>query len=142
VEMLGQWTRSNSQSIPLKSMSSSRSQDLTRLEKFSAMKVLAAAGNTYRVLLPDGRTGYVPARNVELAQETLGTQQAKMTQIVKDAPLENAVVVEEIKAGEEFSILGQFEAFWLIRTSTDNLGWVFTSSPGPAAHSLHESDSR
>jgi uncharacterized protein YgiM (DUF1202 family) len=56
--------------------------------------------------------------------------------------MENAVVVEEIRAGEEFSILGQFEAFWLIRTSSDKLGWVLTSSLGPQAHSLRESDSR
>jgi murein DD-endopeptidase MepM/ murein hydrolase activator NlpD len=142
LEMLGQWTRSNSQSTSLKSMPSSRSQDLIRLEKFSAMKVLAAAGDMYRVLLPDGRTGYVPARRVELAQITLETQQAEISKTVKDAPMENAVVVEEIRAGEEFSILGQFEAFWLIRTSSDKLGWVLTSSLGPQAHSLRESDSR
>ncbi len=142
LKMLGQWTRSNSLSISLKSGPSSRSQDLARLEKSSAMKVLAAAGSMYRVMLPDGRTGYVPARNLELAQETLVTQQAEIPKMVKDAPMDNAIVVEEIEQGEEFSILGQFEAYWLIRTRDDKLGWVPTSSLGPAVHSPRGSDSR
>ncbi len=142
LEMLGQWVRSNSPSTVIKSASNSRSEDLAQLSKFSAMKVQAAAGDEYRVLLPDGMTGYVTARNVELAQEKLETQQAEISSLVKDAPMENAVVMEEIRAGEEFSILGQFEAFWLIRTSRDRLGWMLTSSLGPAAHSLPGSDSR
>lgn len=142
LEMLGQWTRSNSRSTVLRSTASPRSQDVARLGRYSAMMVQGAAGNMYRVRLPDGRIGYVQARSIELAQETLETQQAENLSIVKDAPMEDAIVVEEINAGEEFSILGLFEAFWLVRTDQDRMGWMLTSSLGPEAHNLPESDSR
>jgi murein DD-endopeptidase MepM/ murein hydrolase activator NlpD len=136
--MLGQWTRSNSLSAFLKSLPDSRSSDLARLDKFSVMKVLAAAGAMYRVLLPDGRTGYIRARSVESAQKMLETQQAKVSRMVQDTPVENAAVVDEIKAGEEFSILGKFEAFFLVRTSRDRMGWMLTPGSGSTTHGLHQ----
>jgi len=122
--ILGQWARSKQASVSLKATVNSRSDEIARLDPHSAMKVQAASGNTYRVLLPDGLSGYVSSRHIELAAETLEIQQADAGQEIKAAPMENAVIVEEINGGEEFSILAQFAGFWLVRTHKEKVGWL------------------
>ncbi len=122
--VLGQWARSKQSTISLKSTANPRSNEITQLDPYSAMKVQAASGNAYRILLPDGLSGYVPSRNIELAAETLETQEAVIVQEVKAAPMEQAAVIGEINGGEEFSVLGQFSGYWLVRIHEEKLGWL------------------
>lgn len=124
LDVLGQWARSKQSMVSLKASVASRSQEIARLSPYSAMRVQAAAGNTYRVLLPDGLSGYVPSRNIESIVESLETQQADLTHEVRAAPMEQAAIIEEINGGEEFSILGQFAGFWLVRTHKKKVGWL------------------
>jgi hypothetical protein len=128
LSVLGQWARSNRSQVPLKASTASRSLEITRLDPFTAMKVQAASGDTYRVLLPDGLTGYVPSRYIESAAEMLETQQADTVHEVIAAPMALAEVVEKINGGEEFAVLGHFDGYMLIRTQMDNLGWLMSSS--------------
>jgi len=133
--MLGQWVRSKQVSISLKASVNSRSDEIARMVPYSAMKVQAASSNTYRVLLPDGQAGYVPSRHVELAAETLEIQQSDAVQEVKVAPMEQAVIIEEINGGEEFSVLGQFSGYWLVRTHKEKVGWLMISTePGSSKY--------
>jgi hypothetical protein len=131
MNMLGQWARSTQSLVTLKASAASRSLKITRLSPHSAMKVQAAAGNTYRVLLPDGLTGYVPSCNVESIAEALATRHADWVHDVRAAPMEQAAVVEKINGGEEFVVLGRFEEYLLIRTEKENMGWLMIpSEPG------------
>ena len=122
--MLGRWARAKQSNVSLNASAASRSLKITRLNPHSAMKVLAASGNMYRILLPDGLSGYVPIHSIESVEETLEIQQADTIQEVKAAPMEQAIIVEEINGGEEFSILGQFDGYWLVRTHKENVGWL------------------
>ena len=122
--MLGQLARSKQSMVTLKASAASRALDITRLSPNSALKVQAAADNTYRILLPDGLSGYVPSRYVELAAETLEFQQADTVQEVKAAPMEQAPVVEKINGGEEYAVLGHFAGYMLIRTQKEKVGWL------------------
>ncbi len=125
--ILGQWARSNRSRVPLKSSTASRSLEIARLDPYTAMKIQAAAGDAYRVLLPDGLTGYVPSRFIESATETLEIQQADTIHNVMAAPMALAEVVEKINGGEEFAVLGHFDGYMLVRTQMDNLGWLMAS---------------
>jgi murein DD-endopeptidase MepM/ murein hydrolase activator NlpD len=122
--ILGQWARSKQASVSLKASANSRSDEIARLDPYSAMKVQAASGDACRILLPDGMSGYVPSRNIELAAETLETQEAIIIQEVKAAPMEQAAIIGEINGGEEFSVLGQFSGYWLVRIHQEKLGWL------------------
>jgi hypothetical protein len=135
LEMLGRWVRSKDQKISLKASSVSGSQRLTQLDRYSAMKVLAAASNMYRVHLPDGISGYVLAQGVELAGEILESKQANQTHAVMDSPMEHAVIKEQLGVGEEFSILGQFEEFWMVRTHRGTVGWLSVTAAESAPSS-------
>jgi hypothetical protein len=50
--------------------------------------------------------------------------------------MEYAVVMEEIGTGEEFSVLGRFEGFWLVQTNQGTVGWL----PVTAAESAQSSN--
>jgi len=131
MEILGQWVRSDQSKVALKASSASRSLEIVRLSPYTAMKVQAAAGDTYRVLLPDGLTGYVPARNIESIAQSLETQHADLIHEVRAAPMAQAVVVEKINGGEEFAVLGQYDGYMLVRTSKERLGWLMSAAePG------------
>ena len=122
--MLGRWARAKQSNVSLNASAASRSLKITRLDSQSAMKVQAASGNMYRILLPDGLSGYVPFHSIESAEETLEIQQAEIVQEVKAAPMEQAAVVETINGGEEFAVLGQFAGYWLVRIHQKKLGWL------------------
>jgi murein DD-endopeptidase MepM/ murein hydrolase activator NlpD len=133
IELLGQWARSNRSRVSLKVSTASRSLEIARLSTHSAMKVQAAAGNAYRVILPDGLSGYVPARDIESIAQSLETQRADLIHEVKSAPIASAVVVEEIDGGEEFAVLGHYDRYLLIRTPSDKLGWLMIPAAEPGS---------
>jgi hypothetical protein len=122
--MLGRWARAKQSNVSLNSSAASRSLKITRLNPHSAMKVQAAAGDTYRVLLPDGLTGYVPSRHIESITRSLETLQADLPYEVRAAPMERAAVVEKINGGEEFAILGHYDGYTLVRTPKKRVGWL------------------
>lgn len=124
IGVLGQWARSKQSLVTLRALPASRSLEITRLSPYSAMKIQAAAGDTYRVLLPNGLSGYVPSRSVESTAQSLATQQADLSHEVRAAPMEKAAVVETINGGEEFSVLGHYEGYMLVRTNKEILGWL------------------
>jgi len=130
--MLGRWARAKQSNVSLNASAVSQSLKITRLDSQLAMKVQAASGNMYRILLPDGLSGYVPFRSIESVEETFEIQQAEIVQEVKAAPMEQAVIVEEINGGEQFSILGQFDGYWLVRTIQERLGWVAIPAVPPS----------
>jgi murein DD-endopeptidase MepM/ murein hydrolase activator NlpD len=122
--MLGRWARSKQSLVTLKASAAARALEIARLASYSALKVQAAAGDTYRVLLPDGLSGYVPSSQIELAFEMLEIQQTDTVQEVKVAPMGQAVVVEKINGGEEFAILGHYDGYMLVRTQKEKVGWL------------------
>ncbi len=134
--MLGRWVRLKDRKISLKAFLESDSQQTTQLDQYTAMMVRAAASSMYRVDLPDGVSGFVPAQSVELAEEILEYKQAEHTHVVLDSPLAYAVVKEKIGTGKEFFILGQFEEFWLVQTDLGTVGWL----PASAVASIPSSD--
>ena len=122
--MLGQWARAKKSLGTLKASAASRSLKIARLNPYTVLKIQAAAGNTYRVLLPDGLSGYVLSRNIESITQSLETQQADLSHEVREAPMANAVVVEKINGGEEFVVLGHYDGYMLVRTHKENMGWL------------------
>jgi hypothetical protein len=125
-EILGQWARSNRSLVSLKATGASRSLKIARLKPHTAMKIQAAAGDEYRVLLPDGLSGYVPAGQVELASNSLEIHQADAVQEVRAAPNDYASVMEKINGGEEFAVLGHYDGYLLVRTHQEKIGWLMS----------------
>lgn len=121
---LGRWMRSQESSTPVNISYNLRSDRITTLYLHFPVKVLAASGGRYRVLLPDRRTGYVSADQVESVNDTLERHSTSLSHVIKEAPREDAATIESVGAGEEFSVLAKVEEFWLVKTQSGCTGWL------------------
>jgi murein DD-endopeptidase MepM/ murein hydrolase activator NlpD len=124
LEALGHWMRAQGSSLHVNISYDLRSERISSLGLHSPMKVLAATGNRYRVLLPDNRSGYVFADSVESSNETLEHQTTPFSHAIREAPREDSAEIELIRAGDGFSVLARFNEYWLVETQQGNTGWL------------------
>lgn len=123
-EALGLWMRTQESSLHVNISYDPSSEQIAILDPHSPLKVLAATGDSYRVLLPDNRSGYILAGRVEPLSDTLERHAAAFPHAIREAPIEEAATIESIGAGEEFSVLAKFEEFWLVKTQQGSRGWI------------------
>ncbi|HEX5831223.1 MAG TPA: M23 family metallopeptidase [Gemmatimonadaceae bacterium] len=95
-----------------------------RLPAGTAARVVGAAGTHYRVVLPDGATGYVVARTVEAADAPLRSAPLPQGALVLDRPRAPAAVVDSLVVARALPVLARFEGFALVRTERGREGWV------------------
>jgi SH3-like domain-containing protein len=115
--------------VSLRATNGRRSAALVFMDAGFPVKVLAASGRQYRVILPDGRSGYVAAAGLESAETPLESQWALSPQPVSESPLQEGGDLDLIEAGEEFFVLGKAAGGWLVQTRSGWTGWI----PAPSA---------
>jgi SH3-like domain-containing protein len=122
--MLGQWARSKEPDVSLRASASGRADQIKALKQYSPMRIQAAVYRWYRVLLPDGTTGFIYEDSIEPVNETLETLEALANQEIQETPYMNAPTKEVLGTGDMFAVLGSYEGYWLIRTYQGNTGWL------------------
>ncbi len=136
LQPLGKWVRSNTQPVFLRPTSDPRAEPATELEQYVPMQVLAAASERYRVLLPDGTSGYVPAGSLESVHPGLQSLGAGDSLTVRDSPHSDGIVKSHIESGNGIEIWGRFSGYWLLGTEDGLIGWV--PIPLPAVQSSRQ----
>jgi len=122
---LGRWIRPASVRALLLTAPNVRADTVQRLERHTAMRVLSAAGEFYRVRLPDGLTGFVSSRLTESADRAIATIPAGEVILARPAVTHSpGDVVAVVEAGETVGVLGRFGEFSLVRSSRGVAGWV------------------
>ena len=124
LEMLGRWARSKEPDISLRISSSGNSDRIKALNQYSPMKIQAADYRWYRVLLPDGTSGYVYEDSIEPIDESLENLRAVTNQEFRETPFYNAPAKGILETGDMFAVLGSYEGYWLVRTYQGNTGWM------------------
>jgi len=95
------------------------------LKPGTVMLVHAANSNLYTVELPDGDTGFIPARFTATTEKPLRNYTIKAnTQIVFNQPDSLAVVQSRLTAGTTVGILGDFNNYHLIISDDQQTGWI------------------
>ncbi len=120
---LGELVRSK-RTIIVKNSPGSGSQAVDTLEQYSVMKIKALTGNLYRVLLPDGSSGYVTENQVEPAGNPINEQVLPGSAGLMETPGLNAVYIAFIDPGEIFTVLGKYKNHIYGRTFEGRSGWV------------------
>lgn len=120
---LGQWVRSRRSSIPVGARPARRSEALRTAPEHTPMVVLGAAADRFRVRLPDGSCGFVPARDVETALEPIESERLETERALLDGPTPNAASKTSLMAGDEMQVLGTFDSFLWVRTASGT-GWL------------------
>ncbi len=124
LEMLGRWARSKESDVSLRVSASGRSDRIMSLNQYSPMKIQAAVSRWYRVLLPDGTSGFVYEDSLEPIDESLENLRALANQEVRETPLYDAPAKEVLGAGDTFAVLGSYDGYWLVRTNQGKTGWM------------------
>jgi hypothetical protein len=100
------------------------------------LRVDAATGDRYRVRLPDGGAGFVPARRADGGERRLALGRDEAPRPMLERPAAGAVVVDSVaagRAGDGVTVLGRWGGFLLVRTAAGRLGWLPTASAPIAA---------
>jgi hypothetical protein len=95
----------------------------TRLEPGTPLRVLAAAGASYFVRLPDGRAGWLGARATEPLDAPLRHRQLAAGTLLRDAPDSLAVVMDSLATPRDAAVVGRFGGFALVREGA-RTGWA------------------
>lgn len=121
LELLGRWARSRAEL-------SSTAASTVSIPRYTPMRVLGAAADRYHVRLPGGQVDWLPARHIESAVASLaGHSLANLTALIASSE-RPAIRRGHLPAGETVEILGAYEAFWFVRTSSSAMGWIRTPS--------------
>ncbi len=93
------------------------------LPENTILHVDAATGNYYKVILPDGKTGFINSKTVDEVNEPLRKFTLKIRQPIYDQPDTLSPRKLVLAAGKPVSVLGSFENFYLVEDGTE-MGWL------------------
>jgi hypothetical protein len=122
---LGEWIRPANGRAVLLAAPIARADTVAALAPHSAMRVLSAAGEYFRVRLPDGATGFVHSRLIEPADRAIARLPAGGT--ILSRPVANvgpSDVVAVLGQGDSAGVLGRFGEYVLVRSRRGIAGWV------------------
>jgi murein DD-endopeptidase MepM/ murein hydrolase activator NlpD len=136
LQLLGSWARSSTQPVFLRTSPEPRAEQAAELDQYVPMQVLAAAVDRYRVRLPDGTSGYVPAASLESVLPGLQSLSTADSLAVQDSPRRDGIVKSHIESGSGIELLGRYSGYWLVETESGLIGWA--SIPTPAASSSRQ----
>jgi SH3-like domain-containing protein len=121
---VGEWARVRTDEIDLRSAPHPRAEVLAELPRFTAFRVVGGAGAWYRVLLPDGSSGFLSGAVTEDIREPIRGEMAAGRLEIQSEPRPEAPVMAELSSGSPLSVLGTFNGFLYVQASGGKPGWV------------------
>lgn len=130
--LLGTWARTPHEQVVLRGAPREQGAARRELGRHTPLRVLAAVGDWFRVRLPDGATGYVAARAVEVAGsavESAALAVASPLLTRPDGVADPGAVRALLGPGETVDVLGRFAGYLFVRTGQGASGWVSGADP-------------
>jgi murein DD-endopeptidase MepM/ murein hydrolase activator NlpD len=94
------------------------------VSRSSVLTILAAAGSSFLVRLPDGTSGFVGASAVQPAVGAVTVVTREAGTILRERPSPAAVVVDSLTSRERLAVLGRFGRWLLVTTEGKREGWI------------------
>ena len=123
-DRLGQVVRVTAARTPLRAGIGREAASISELNREWIATAIGAAGPRVRVMLPDGTSGYVEHSAVAAATSPLRQRRVQPGSPLRDRPAPTAPTIATLDEGTMVQVLGRFQGFELIRTSTGTEGWV------------------
>jgi SH3-like domain-containing protein len=130
-EALDTWRRIDGPAIPLAASPGHRAAVGGELPRHTVVRVQAATGSWYRVRLPDGRAGFVPAATTRAVDVPLRSERRAVPSPIRDRPTPAAATLGHVEPGRPVLVLGRFNDYLLVRAATGGTGWL-ASEPADA----------
>lgn len=97
---------------------------IQNVSRHTALQVLGATGNWYRVQLFDGTQGYIYRTLITDLQRSIQRMNIAEKVFVKAAPRLMAAEIGEIEEGSRVEVFAKTGGFVLVRFGEDDLGWL------------------
>jgi peptidoglycan LD-endopeptidase LytH len=120
----GSLARIAGREVALRAAPAESGASLATLPYQTAMRLVGASGAYFRVLLPDGHSGYVEERAVEAADRLLRRQVLPASVALQERPVSGAAVIDSLAAAAEVGVLGRFGTYLLVQAPPGGRGWV------------------
>jgi hypothetical protein len=127
-QVLGRRVRSRSDGLRVREGPGSESPVVAELSRHAPLHVLGGNGERLRVVLPDGRLGYVPLRLTEAADDAVAETVLALESSARSRPLAGAPLVEMVPAGTTLAVLGSYGGYLLVRAPSGRDAWVASDS--------------
>lgn len=121
---LGRWARTRRDRVRVTAALEPTSTSIAELPRNTALRVLSAGGDWYRVALPDGRAGYLEAAATESTDPPVDVAVLDGAGATLAAPTGDAGVIEELASGTSLDVLGRFGEFLLVRRGGGPTAWL------------------
>jgi murein DD-endopeptidase MepM/ murein hydrolase activator NlpD len=121
---LGGWRRVDVPFLPLSSSPVNRSPVVVELPRNTVVRVAGVTASWYRVRLPDGRAGFVPAAQTQAADVPLRSERRAVASPIRDRPTPAAATLVYLDPDRPVPVLGRFSDFLLVRVETGTIGWL------------------
>jgi hypothetical protein len=95
-----------------------------RLPAETVVKLLGAAGRSYRFVMPDGRSGRLAGSAVEAALSPVRTTVETDRRPLLDLPDTSGLTAGVAAAGDTLRVLGRFGAYLYVEPPAGPRGWV------------------
>jgi len=120
---LNTWMRS-SKNAKFYSDQITGSTNFTMLEETTLMRPEAGTGNFYRVILPDGKKGFVIGSSITSAIKPLKRLTIKKSQPLLSSPDSTGLQKKLLATGEKINVLATFKNFYFISEKNNTEGWI------------------
>lgn len=120
---LNTWMRS-SKNAKFYSDQITGSTNFTMLEETTLMRPEAGTGNFYRVILPDGKKGFVIGSSITSAMKPLKRLTIKKSQPLLSSPDSTGLQKKLLATGEKINVLATFKNFYFISEKNNTEGWI------------------
>jgi murein DD-endopeptidase MepM/ murein hydrolase activator NlpD len=115
--------RTDSRSSKLYEAPTEKASVKEALPEATALHVDAAAGNYYKVTLPNGQTGYVSSKSAQTVTAPLRKYTLKTAQPLYNQPDTLSPKKMVLAAGKPVNVLAGFETFYLVEDGNET-GWL------------------
>ncbi len=98
--------------------------NFTMLEETTLMRPEAGTGNFYRVILPDGKKGFVIGSSITSAMKPLKRLTIKKSQPLLSSPDSTGLQKKLLAPGEKINVKATFKNFYFISEKENAEGWI------------------
>lgn len=123
-DLIGKFVRSSSTPSKVYSQANTTSIVLADIAAHTVLRVEAATSNWFKVALPDRKLGYIKSTAVKEVNTPLRKYVAPSSLPVLDQPDTLAARKTNINRGETVNILGNFNQYYFISTTSNITGWI------------------
>jgi murein DD-endopeptidase MepM/ murein hydrolase activator NlpD len=121
---LDTWRRIEGPRVTLALSPVNRAAGVVELPRDTVVRVQGATASWYRVRLPDGRSGFVPAAATRAATVPLGTERRAVVSPVRDRPDPTAATLGHVAPDRPVPVLGRFNDYLLVQVDVGRIGWL------------------